>query len=145
MNKISFIIFILTAFVLTTASAQDENYQARQQFNQFKMKSRLKPETGEINYRGLPKPELQSKLNNILNVSVDDFVRTWNDRPTEKKFLEDIKLGLSRFNGFYADLDAEDKTHICAYFAKLMDDVGMESPEALLNRWIQNLEPADKQ
>ena len=136
---------MLMAFALTTASAQDENYQAKQQLNQFKIKSKLKTETGEINYRGLSKPELQSKLNNILNVSADDFVRTLNNEPSQKKFLKHVKLGLSRFNGFYAELDAEDKTRICAYFAKPMDDVGMESPEALLNRWIQNLEPANKQ
>ncbi|MGY4536876.1 hypothetical protein ACVW0P_001290 [Mucilaginibacter sp. UYNi724] len=145
MKKISFIVLMVVAFVSATASAQDENYQAKQQLQQFKIKAKLKPETGEINYRGLSKPELQSKLNNILNVAADDFVRTLNNGPSQKKFVEDVKLGLSRFNGFYAELDADDKTRICAYFAELMDDVGMESPEALLNRWIQNLEPADKQ
>ncbi|MET3979518.1 hypothetical protein ABIB62_002104 [Mucilaginibacter sp. UYP25] len=46
MKKISFIVLMVVAFVSATASAQDENYQAKQQLQQFKIKAKLKPETG---------------------------------------------------------------------------------------------------
>ena len=145
MNKLFIALLLLLAFAYNPVMAQDENYQAKQQLHQFKLKTKLISETGEINYRGLSKPELQSKLNSLLNVAADDFVRTLDNEPTDNKFLDDVKIGLSRFNVFYTVLDAEDKTRICAYFAELMEDVGQQNPEALLNRWIQNMEPADKQ
>jgi hypothetical protein len=141
--------FTLFVLLLVAAGnrvfAQEANQQAKQQIHQFKLKDKLKPETGEVNFRGLSKPQLQQKLNTLLNVAADDFTHVLNDEPTADKYLDNVKLGLSRFNAFYAELDTEDKTRICAYFAELMDDVSLDSPEELLNRWIQNLEPADKQ
>jgi hypothetical protein len=145
MKKITFTLLCLSVLVCSQAFAQDDNLQAKQQLHQFKLREKLKPETGEVNFRGLSKPHLQPKLNSILNVAADDFVRVLNDEPTGQKYLDNVKLGLSRFNAFYAELDTEDKTRICAYFIELMDDVGLDNPEYLLNRWIQGLEPADRQ
>ncbi|QHS57619.1 DUF4844 domain-containing protein [Mucilaginibacter sp. 14171R-50] len=145
MKKLLVLLLVLAAGIGTKAIAQDENYQAKQQLHSFKLKDKLKPESGEVNFRGLSKPDLQPKLNSLLNVAADDFIRTLNDKPTDKKYVENVKLGLSRFNSFYTGLSTDDKIRICAYFAELMDDVGQESPEALLNRWIQGLEPADQQ
>jgi hypothetical protein len=145
MKKITFFILLLSAFAGNNTFAQDENYQAKQQLHQFKLKDKLKPENGEIDFRGLSNPELRSKLNGILNVAADDFIKTLNGKPDNEKFIDNVKLGLSRFNAFYTKLDTEDKTRICAYFAELMDDVGLHDQEAMLNRWIQGLEPADKQ
>ena len=120
---------LLTTFACSNTFAQDENIQAKQQLHQFKLKEKLKPETGEVNFRGLSKPQLQSKLNSILNVAADDFVRVLNEEPTEQKYLDNVKLGLSRFNAFYAELDNEDKIRISAYFVELMYDVGLDNPD----------------
>lgn len=84
MKNLSYIILIALAFVCIRASAQDENFQAKQQLRQFKLKDKLKPESGEVNFRGLSKPELQPKLNSLLNVSVDDFVKILTDGPSDE-------------------------------------------------------------
>lgn len=128
----------------TKALAQDYN-QAKQRLHQFKMKDKFIPETGEINFRGLSKPQLQSKLNSLLNVAADDFIKVLNDGPTDKKFQESIVLGLTRFTPYYNDLDTEDRTRVCNYFEELMDDVGLESSGGELNKWMYGFDPTVKQ
>jgi hypothetical protein len=145
MKKLLGVILVLVALVYNVASAQDENYQAKQQLHQFKLKTKLQPESGEVNFRGLSKPELQSKLNSLLNVAADEFIKILNDGPTDKKFQESIALGLTRFNPYYADLDTEDKTRICTYFEELMDDVGLESSGGIINKWMYGFDPTVKQ
>ncbi|MBB5393981.1 DUF4844 domain-containing protein [Mucilaginibacter sp. AK015] len=145
MKKLLVLLLVLAAGIGTKTIAQDENYQARQQLHSFKLKDKLKPESGEVNFRGLSKPELQPKLNSLLNVAADDFLRILNDGATDKRFQEVIAIGLSRFNPYYENLDTEDRTRICNYFEELMDDVGLESSGGAINKWMYGFDPAVKQ
>ncbi|WP_454800715.1 DUF4844 domain-containing protein [Mucilaginibacter phyllosphaerae] len=144
MKKLLLIIMFFNTALSTKALAQDYN-QAKQRLHQFKMKDKFIPETGEINFRGLSKPQLQTKLNSLLNVAADDFIKVLNDGPTDKKFQESIVLGLTRFTPYYNDLDTEDRTRVCTYFEELMDDVGLESSGGELNKWMYGFDPTVKQ
>jgi hypothetical protein len=143
MIKKLLVIILILAGAGNAAFAQDLNFQAKQQLQQFKLKAKLKAESGETNFRGLSKPELQPKLNSILNVVADDFIKTLNGA-SRITFQDDIRLGLTRFNPYYADLDTEDKTRICIYFEELMDNVGLENSGNILNRRLNGLDPSEK-
>lgn len=144
MKKILIIILLFAAGISNKTFAQDDNAQARQLLHSFKIKAKLNPETGEVNYRGLSKPQLQPKLNSLLNVVADDFIKISGDGVSSEKFEDYVRIGLTRFGPYYADLDIEDKKRICAYFTELMEDVNLESPDAILTNWINGYDPAVK-
>jgi hypothetical protein len=69
---------------------------------------------------------------------------TINHQPTEKKFQDNIAIGLTRFNKFADHLDTEDRETVCHYFEELMDCVGLQSSNGLLNNWMYGFDPAKK-
>jgi hypothetical protein len=107
----------------------------------FKGESKFETNT---NYTGLSKPELKVKLSELLNRAADDFLVTLKTKPSEKKYQDDIKRGLSRFNPFYLDLDTEDREKVCSYFEELMDCVGLQSSGGELNKWLYGFDPTKK-
>jgi hypothetical protein len=115
------------------------NKNSIQNLKKFKAKSKFDPD--QKLYTGLSKSELKTKLTEILNQSADDFITTVNNKPTEKKFQDDIKKGLSRFNPYYLNLDTEDREKVCSYFEELMDCVGLESSDGVLNKWLYGFDP----
>ena len=64
-----------------------------------------------------------------------------SENPTEKKYQEKIKIGLSRFAEVYMELDTEDRERVCTYFEELMDIVGLESSNGQLNRFMYGFDP----
>ncbi|WP_242009217.1 DUF4844 domain-containing protein [Robertkochia solimangrovi] len=59
-----------------------------------------------------------------------------SENPTDKKYQEKIKIGLSRFADIYMELDTEDRERVCTYFKELMDIVGLESSNGQLNKFM---------
>lgn len=111
----------------------------------FKKESKFEANSKDIiSYTGLSKPELKAKLSELLNQAADDFIVTTKNKPSEKKYQEDIKRGLSRFNPFYLDLDTEDREKTCSYFEELMDCVGLQSSGGELNKWLYGFDPTKK-
>jgi len=120
------------------------NKDAAQELEKFKKEPKFEAETSGQFYQGLSKSELKPKLSELLSLSASDFMMVIKNQPTEEKFLDKIKVGLERFNPYYLDLDTEDREKICHYFEELMDCVGLESSNGLLNNWMYNFDPTKK-
>jgi hypothetical protein len=134
--------------VMTIVCAQEQstmkvNPDARQKLNQFIQQSKFDGEPN-TSFNGLSNPKLKPQLNTLLNLAAKDFLVTASVRPTEKKFQDNIKKGLNRFNTYADELDTEDMERICHYFEELMDCVGLQSSNGLLNKWIYGFDPARK-
>ena len=72
-----------------------------------------------------------------INQAANDFEEVAvSKNPTNKNYLDKIKLGLDRFSDIYIDLDTEDRERVCSYFEELMDIVGLESSDGLLNDFM---------
>lgn len=60
-------------------------------------------------------------------------------RPTKAFVLDEIANTLPAFEG----LDSEDKDRALEYVEQVMDTVGLESSDGLLNRWRYGFDPTD--
>ena len=142
------ILTLLLITIVITACGQSQspmkvNIDAKQKLNKFIQKSKFEAEPGTL-FNGLSNSKLKSQLNDVINQATKDFLSTINHQPTEKKFQDDIGIGLMRFNTFYNELDTEDRERICTYFEELMDCVGLQSSNGQLNEWMYDFDPTKK-
>lgn len=83
-------------------------------------------------YPGLGDEEMREPLNNRLNVLAEQFLQIAG-KPTVKLYRDVIKQLLDDMGDMY--LDTEDEDHLLLQIEELMDIVGLESSEGLLNKW----------
>ncbi|MEN0055850.1 MAG: DUF4844 domain-containing protein [Mucilaginibacter sp.] len=119
------------------------NKDAKQKLLSFIKKSKFDAEPSTA-FNGLSNPKLKTQLNKFLDEAAADFLTTVNHQPNEKKFEDNIKVGLLRFNILYNELDTEDRERICTYFEELMDCVGLQSSNGQLNMWMYGFDPTKK-
>lgn len=87
------------------------------------------PETG---YTGiLFEPDrliAQAQLNGLLR----RLMRELKTKPSKRYVLWEFKRTLAQFN----PVDTEDRERICRYMEEIMDILGIESSDGVLNRWL---------
>jgi len=110
-------------------------------FSLFKSKEKF-VEDNVTYYPGINDPKLRPILSEKINQAANDFekVATGED-PTDEKYQEAIKIGLTRFSDIYIEIDTEDRERICSYFEELMDIVHLESSNGLLNNFMYGFDP----
>jgi hypothetical protein len=136
--KILFIILILTACgtrqIKTPENAMDK-------FEKFIKKVKF-VEDNSLFYPGIADQKMQPILTEKINQAAEDFKSVAiSKNPNEKEYQEKIKIGLSRFSDVYFDLDTEDRERVCSYFEELMDIVGLQSSDGLLNKFMYGFDP----
>lgn len=110
-------------------------------FEEFEKKAKFVKDD-KYYYPGIGNPKLLSTLTNRINKACEDFkVVSQSENPTDKTYQEKIKIGLERFSDLYLELDTEDRERICHYFEELMDIVGLESSDGLLNDFMYGFNP----
>lgn len=110
-------------------------------FEKFILKKKFTTDNNTF-YPGLANPEMEEVLTEKINQAANDFKNVaMSNSPTDEKYQEQIKIGLSRFSDLYLDLDTEDRERICLYFEELMDIVGLESSDGLLNDFMYGFDP----
>nr|WP_293304051.1 DUF4844 domain-containing protein [Allomuricauda sp.] len=93
-------------------------------------------------YPGISEEEMRPIFTEKINLAASDFQNiAESENPTNEKYLEAIKTGLSRFSDVYLDLDTEDRERVCVYFEELMDIVGLESSNGQLNMFMYGFDP----
>lgn len=95
-------------------------------------------------YPGIADASMRPVLSAKINLAIGDFlqiVRSGN--ATEQAYLDSIRKGLSRFNKI--DLDTEDRERTAGYFMQMMDIVGLESSDGLLNRFVYDWDPSKEE
>lgn len=89
-------------------------------------------------YPGLADESLRVPLTERVNRSIDVFITEAQAGGQELDYLNAIQTGLSYFKDGYGrdELDTEERERVCDYFELMMDAVGLESSEGILNRWL---------
>lgn len=90
-------------------------------------------------YPGIGDEELRKPLNELLNILAETFQKIAHNQPNEKQFQIAIKQLLDNMNNIY--LDSEDQDQFCRSIEALMDIVGLESSDGLLNTWRYGFDP----
>lgn len=90
-------------------------------------------------YPGIGDEELRKPLNELLNILAETFQKIAHNQPNEKQFQIAIKQLLDNMNNIY--MDSEDQDQFCRSIEALMDIVGLESSDGLLNTWRYGFDP----
>lgn len=86
-------------------------------------------------YSGLEEGETKEILTNGINKCVQNFIQLVENNAINEEFLNAIKKGLEDFDEL-GSFDTEEREQICRYFEQIMDAIGMESSNGLLNTWM---------
>jgi hypothetical protein len=138
---------VIFPFVLATLSCgQPENKPMSdtvKALNEFKSKPKFEQDSTSM-YTGLGDKRLKPLLTSLINKAADDFIEVVNSNPTPDQFRGKIKVGLDRFTPYTLRLDTDDRERVCLYYQELMDIVGLESSEGILNNWLYGFDPTKR-
>lgn len=110
-------------------------------FETFIQKEKFE-EDDTIFYPGLSNPAMRPVFTAKINEAAKDFQEVFlSTNPTTQAYLAKIKIGLDRFSDTDLINDTEDKERVCQYFEELMDIVGLESSEGILNKFLYGFDP----
>ena len=95
-------------------------------------------------YPGIANPALRPGLTDKINQAAEDFRSVaLSPNPNKQAYLEKIRIGLRRFEDTEVMYDTEDRERVCHYFEELMNLVGVESSEGILNTFMYGFNPDD--
>jgi len=118
---------------------------AMDKFEKLKSKEKF-VEDSKLFYPGIGDEKLKPILTSKIDLAIEDFQKVSQlNNPTDKDYQNAIKKGLERFSEIYLDIDTENRERICAYFEELMDIIGLESSDGLLNDFMYDFDPAPNQ
>ena len=112
---------------------------ANEKFAQFIAKKKF---VEENYYPGIADEKMRQTFTEKINEVASDFKNiAESENPTDKRYLEKIRIGLSSFSDVYLELDTEDRERVCTYIEELMDIVGLESSNGQLNKFMYGFDP----
>ncbi|MPS72458.1 MAG: DUF4844 domain-containing protein [Chryseobacterium sp.] len=85
-------------------------------------------------YPGLENKENEKMLSDLLNNTVNEFIKGSEQNFSEAQYRDLMKKSLKKFDTY--NLDTEDREYICGYFEKIMDAIELESSGGVLNDWL---------
>ena len=145
--KLTVIIICLTGLFTFVACGQNRIKPSTipmDKFKQFKARQKFTPDSSGL-YTGLGDKSLLPILNEKMNLLADDFAGLANKQTaTPKDYQQRIKIGLNRFSSVYNRLGTEDRERLCNYVEELMDIVGLDSSDGLLNNFMYGFDPTSK-
>lgn len=116
------------------------NGQAIESLKQLKSSYKFGPEKKSlkfpVGYVGLLPKEYRTLANNTMNLSIMRLIiliKT-NPNPSKKQVLDEFKRGLNSFYNIASD--TEDRERVCEYYSDIMDIIGLDSSNQLLNNWL---------
>lgn len=159
MKRLVKIIFMLTIMLCLVACAQkgnhktENNHAVKQTKGTSKMLNKDLKQIDEAikqyisrdkfietaDYPGIGDEELRKPLNELLNILADTFQKIAHNEPNAKQLQIAIKQLLDNMDNIY--LDSEDQDQFCSSIEALMDIVGLESSDGLLNTWRYGFDP----
>jgi hypothetical protein len=90
-------------------------------------------------YTGVHDPALRAILNVKFDASVGKFVALVQHKATKQEYLNLIGSEIATFHREY--LDTEDAEQVAANFEKIMNCIGLESSDGILNTWMYGFDP----
>ena len=90
-------------------------------------------------YPGATSEELRHQLENEVNSLIDMFIRELKDNPSKSYVLTKLRDQLKNCE----DFDTENQEMVCEYLDRLLDILGIESSDGLLNEWLYGFDPGN--
>jgi len=91
----------------------------------------------EAFYPGAPTEQLRSEAEQSVNALLDRLIPVI-PTPADKQFvLQEFRRTLEAFT----QSDTEERERLCGYLEEIMDIVGIESSDGLLNDWLYGFDP----
>jgi hypothetical protein len=87
-----------------------------------------------------PSEEVRITAAAHLNELIDRLVAAIATHPTKAFVLSEFRRTLTKFDS----ADSEERDRLLAYLERIMDIVGIESSDGLLNNWRYGFDPAAK-
>lgn len=134
---------IIALFLTLSACVQNETEMktpenASKKFAEFIAKKKF---VADNNYPGIADEKMRPLFTEKINSVASDFKSVAeSEKPTDKKYQDKIRIGLSRFADVYMELDTEDRERVCVYIEELMDIVELESSNGLLNKFMYSFD-----
>jgi hypothetical protein len=93
-----------------------------------------------IMYSGAPSEEIRVRCESSVNGLLATLVRGLPKQPDTAFVLSAFKSYLDNFNGE----DTEEKERACGYCEQIVDILGMENSEGVLNNWLYGFDPNEE-
>jgi hypothetical protein len=90
-------------------------------------------------YTGVHDPILRASLNSKLNSAIRAFIKAVKNKATKDQCIDLIRNSINDFDR--SALDTEDAERVAGNFEKIMDCIGLESSEGILNKWMYGFDP----
>lgn len=90
-------------------------------------------------YTGAHDPALRFELNAKLDATIAKFVTSVQQKASEQEYLQLLSSEIATFNR--ESLDTEDAEHVAANFEQIMDCIGLENSDGILNNWMYGFDP----
>jgi len=134
-----FILFLTLSACGQNVIEMKTNVIAKEKFAEFIAKKKF---IEENYYPGISDEKMRPIFTAKINQAALDFKGVAeSNNPSDKKYQESIRVGLSRFANVYLELDTEDRERVCTYFEELMDIVELESSNGQLNKFMYGFDP----
>lgn len=93
-----------------------------------------------IFYPGIMDDSLRPLMGEHVDHAIDEMLAIVRSGSASKEaYLEAIRSGLGRYHGQY--LDTEDRERTALYFQQMMDIVGLDGSEGMLNDFVHGWDP----
>ena len=90
-----------------------------------------------ILYPGAPNEQIRIKCEALINNLIDTLINDLSSQPKQAFVLMKFKIHLENFNGE----DTEEKERVCEYCEQIMEILGIESSDGVLNNWLYGFDP----
>ena len=94
----------------------------------------------DLCYRGAPNEETRLRCESWANALIDSLIEGLSSQPKNSFVLSQFRSHLERFGA----QDTEERERACGYCEQIMDILGIESSEGLLNSWLYGFYPNEE-
>jgi len=103
---------------------------------------RATPKFGPDNlYTGVKNPIERQHDETAINDLISRIAAGIESHPGKKFVLDEFAAALENFD---RTADTEDRERVCMYIENIMDIVGLESSDGLLNTWLYGFDPSPR-
>jgi hypothetical protein len=88
-------------------------------------------------YPGPPSEDVRLEAQDILDSFINTIINNIKANPRKSYFINELKIMLMKCNYF----DSEEKDRICNYIEQIMNILGIENSEGIINEWRYGFNP----
>jgi hypothetical protein len=90
-------------------------------------------------YKGVRDPALRANLNSHFGLAIAHFTAAVERKATKNEYLALLASEIKKFER--AELETEDAEKVGTNFEHILDCIGLDSSEGILNNWMYGFDP----